>query len=450
MRIGTSTAAVGILFAGAVLAALGTPADGQMPGYGSPGGVYPAVHNAADYPRGRASRIGATMDNYMTADGGPVILPAGYNYCGGGECGPGMGCGMCGGLGCACCQAGGGPYPPGGPFGDACGMDPACNLYGGGGADQCGPHYFDLSAEAVFLQRSEIFDRQVDFTSINIAGPIVLSSSDLDSGYQPGFRLMGRYDLGALSLFEVGYTGVFDFDDSASAVDPSPVSPTQGNLYSLFSEFGTNPPGGVGMDETEQAVRQSINWESDLQTVEMSIRRYWVGYNPRVTGTLLAGFRYTWLDEKFQYDSIANGEFLYQTDTSNSLLGAQLGGDVWVCIRQGIRLGAEGKAGIYNNHYKLDTLVGTDDALLVDEYFEGDEVAFIGESRVTLVADLLPNLSFKAGYEVLWLNSIVNAGDNFNTASPYGLPGQEPRVPFVDNQGDAFYHGGNIGLEYVW
>jgi len=25
-----------------------------------------------------------------------------------------------------------------------------------------------------------------------------------------------------------------------------------------------------------------------------------------------------------------------------------------------------------------------------------------------------------------------------------------PRVPFINDQGDAFYHGGHLGLEYVW
>jgi hypothetical protein len=45
------------------------------------------------------------------------------------------------------------------------------------------------------------------------------------------------------------------------------------------------------------------------------------------------------------------------------------------------------------------------------------------------------------------------AGENFNTGTVYnGQPEVElpERVPFVNNQGDAFYHGGHLGLEYVW
>ncbi len=64
------------------------------------------------------------------------------------------------------------------------------------------------------------------------------------------------------------------------------------------------------------------------------------------------------------------------------------------------------------------------------------------------MADLFPSLSFRAGYEVLFLNELVLAGDNFNPTSPYGNQGT--RVPFVDNNGELFYHGGHVGIEYIW
>ena len=63
-----------------------------------------------------------------------------------------------------------------------------------------------------------------------------------------------------------------------------------------------------------------------------------------------------------------------------------------------------------------------------------------------MVIDILPNWSIRGGYEILFMNSVVLAGENFNTASPYGLPGQTPRMPFVADQGDNFYHGGHWAL----
>ena len=64
------------------------------------------------------------------------------------------------------------------------------------------------------------------------------------------------------------------------------------------------------------------------------------------------------------------------------------------------------------------------------------------------MADILPSVSMRVGYEVLFLNSLVLAGDNFNQTSPYGNQGT--RVPFVDDDGELFYHGGHAGIEYIW
>ena len=340
--------------------------------------------------------------------------------------------------------------------------------------DQRGPHYFDLRAEALYLERDETFGPDVDFTSLNIgppggAGPIVLSSGDLEYDEEIGFRIIGRYDIDPLSVFEFGYMGIYDYESSATATSD------QNELFSLFSNFGNfNPflpvqvtvPGGP-MVQTERASRHSISIESDLQTAELSYRRYWVGYIPRISGTLLAGFRYTKLDEEFVFSTVGStleppggppAEFEYTVDADNDLAGFQAGGDVWIGLIQGLRFGAEGKVGLYNNHYTLINTIDSDplppqpvpEIFLDEEEFRENQPALIAEASVDLVADILPSWSLRVGYEVLFINSVVLAGDNFNTGSPFGLNGQEPRIPFVDDQNDVFYHGGHVGLEYIW
>lgn len=335
--------------------------------------------------------------------------------------------------------------------------------------DQRGPHYFDVRAEAVYITRDETFGQEIDFTQEGLAGPIVLSSSDLEYDETPGFRIIGRYDICPLSVLEFGYTGVFDFEDSATYVDPNAP-----DLFSLFSDFGTNPvtvsaPGGP-MPETERAVQQSISIESDLQTAEISYRRYWLGWSPRVSGTLLAGFRYTKLDESFEFASLGseppanlpggpNASLEYDIDADNDLSGFQAGGDMWIGLSQGLRLGTEGKAGLYANHYSLRNEVHafpldiTPPGLI--EEFEDTQPAFIAEGSVDLVADILPSISLRVGYEVLFINSIVLTGDNFNTGSPYN-PGPVSnglgplRTPFLNDQSEAFFHGGHAGIEFIW
>ena len=437
----------------------------------------------AEYDQDRSpGNQGPQQAVYHAPSGGNPsgVVPAQYcgqcgdggEYYGGGDC-YGGGCngggyGNCG-PGCQC------PYPGCTPMG-AGGTDPPIGYdlmndagMAGAPADQRGPHYFDIRAEAVFLQRDKSFEKEIDFTSLNFGNNVVLSTSQLDlEDPRGGFRLIGRYDICPMSVLEMGYTGIYDWSDKATATDPA------GNLYSLFSrpapeagQFGQSPatvtnPNGP-MPFTERATSHSIEMSSDLQTAEISYRRYWLGYHPRVSGTLLAGFRYTKVDENFTFTSQGSepipGQTLplagaeYKEDCENNLAGLQLGGDVWVSLWQGVRVGSEAKGGVYNNHSRLFNRLHSTPANVqppsLFENFQDDNVAFIGEGSVDLVADILPSLSFRIGYEVLFLNELVLAGNNFNQSSPYGNQ-VAPRVPFVDTNGELFYHGGHIGLEYCW
>jgi hypothetical protein len=135
---------------------------------------------------------------------------------------------------------------------------------------------------------------------------------------------------------------------------------------------------------------------------------------------------------------------------------------------QGLRIGAEAKAGVYNNHYRLrsqlfsqgfqgsvtnplpppPTLPGPVPVIDPPDDFRKDQVAFLTEASVDIVADILPSWSIRAGYEVMFLNELVLAGENFNRTSPYGNQG--PRIPFVVDDGELFFHGGHAGVEFVW
>jgi hypothetical protein len=221
-------------------------------------------------------------------------------------------------------------------------------------------------------------------------------------------------------------------------------------------------PGGPN-PFTERATTQSIELSSDLQTAEISYRRYWLGWTPRVSGTLLAGARYTRLDEDFTFASQGSEPLPQQTlplaalqydeECENNLAGFQMGGDIWVSLFQGLRMGTEGKVGIYDNHSRLTNRISSEpqnvEPPTLFEKFRDDHAAFIGEGSFDVVADVLPSLSIRAGYEILFLNELVLAGDNFNQSSPYGNQ-VAPRVPFVDEHGELFYHGGHVGIEYIW
>src|SRR6185503_2719454 len=88
--------------------------------------------------------------------------------------------------------------------------------------------------------------------------------------------------------------------------------------------------------------------------------------NCRYQGSWLAGVRHFILDENFRYNTSSsingiNGDPLnpaqlnLSLDTNNNLTGAQVGGDVWICLLPGLRVGAEAKAAVLGNHANVNT-----------------------------------------------------------------------------------------------
>lgn len=443
-------------------------------------------------------------NQYVDAYGNPIVVPAQYcgDTCGdcygdcyggdyGASCESYGGCGDCGCYGCGNC---GGPRWRDGFPHSGCGCGYGGWGYGGawedprsgtnppfpedvdsysmlppGRTEQCGPHYFDVRMEAIVMTRDEAFRTPTAFTSQNVDGPIVLSSNQLDFDWEAGFRILGRYDCGPLSVIEFGYWGLDNLNASAQFVNPDADS------YSLFSDFVRDPnllpntvtQTGGALPWTERSVVQRISLESELHNAEFNYRRYWVGFNPMISGTLLAGFRYTRLREDFQFYTLGASEQglppasgSYDENIKNDLAGFQAGGDIWLHVRQGVRIGAEGKVGLMNNHYTLDntwTGVGQNNNSGAPpnftEHFEKDQPALVVEASADLVWDVCPSWSVRVGYEMLFLNSVLLAGENFNTGTIYG-PDQDvflpERVPFVNDQGNAFYHGAHLGAEYTW
>ena len=131
-----------------------------------------------------------------------------------------------------------------------------------------------------------------------------------------------------------------------------------------------------------------------------------------------------------------------------------LGGDGWLCLRQGLRLGGEIKTGVYNNRFKLERVgdfaeVGNapDDFAVEDD---GDQVAFAAEAGVTMVADILPSWSIRGGYRVLYLNSLVTVGDNITTTYNVGPAVTTVNLAEALTQSHQLFHGFHGGLEYIW
>ena len=384
MQFGSLAKTLNVL---SVVAALSSTLSNQpsMAQFRDPRAGYEDSSRAGAQPSGAVQALfmssgrqmfGARQTPYIDANGNPVVVPAGYfQQCPGGcpggyaepmPCGPGPYGGGHGGP----TSYGGftGPYPMGaGGTAPPVGYDLMEDVgIEGFLVDQRGPHYWDFRGEAVYLDRDETFGPDITFSrtgsgpDVDAPGVEFLRSSQLDYDPEFGFRVMGRYAICPLAVFEFSYMAVIDYESSAF------LTRDENDLFSLFSrpapgtgDFGVNPPGvdvtGGPMPQSERARNHSIFIDSQLQTAEMTYRRYWVGFMPRISGTYLAGFRYTRLKEDFLFHADAPFRFNPLTEASdpastfdylvradNHLAGLQIGGDFWIGLMQGVRVGAEG------------------------------------------------------------------------------------------------------------
>lgn len=430
------------LLAGVALAVftVGSGAQAQMPAMGNfgsgqnPGGQVPMMA-AAPLAGGPNAARGS---EFVDAHGKPIVLQTGYSQscptgdCYGGECYGGECYGDCYGGDCY------GAAGAGAGMGDGVYAD-----FGGYGQDQIGPHYFDVSVDAVFLRADELLEGAPALTAVGIGltSPRINSLDSMSTDYEAGWRIAGRLDLGPLSVFEATYMGLADTDVSnrvvSSVVTGQLLGASQPNF--LFTPASADAS-AVLIPALDAADVHDLNFQSELHSSELTYRRYWVGHNPRFSGTYLLGARYVRNTQDFTFAAsggTAGGAVNWNSE--NDLVGAQFGGDMWIGLRQGLRFGLEGKSGIYNNRFKFSNTntFGAGSAVS-----EGNQIAYIGEFGAQMVADIWPSVSLKGGYQVLYMNSLVNVANN--------IDGVDFVTNAVNTQGDALYHGFNAGLEYIW
>jgi hypothetical protein len=417
---------------------------------------YPGVQQASYGP---PQPFPGTPAAPMQAGYDPNYVAGGYGYGGGDYAG---GCASCGGQGCADCGGGRGsgyfsrlidrllPYPEGGP---------------------CAPRWYDISLDAMYLKREKA-SRSIAFASDGIVvGPptpadILLSTDDLSFSEELGFRLTGVRQLWAGSNIEFGYFGLFNWTSSAI----NRPSLFQDDIYSVISNFGNTP--FDGFDETDRSRQQSLGYSSTVDNFELNIRKRYTMPNCRVQVSWLAGVRYLYLLEDFQYFTLGGdadpvmaglqtrGSMDYNTRTRNSLTGFQMGGDIWANVVPGISVGADIKAGVYGNYANQTTgIIATTTApantATFSESVDGNDIAMVAEANLNFIYRMGPHWTLRAGYTMLFLEGVALAPENFNATPPnilttgggFTFP---PRDAAINDNGNVFYHGAYAGLEWMW
>jgi hypothetical protein len=257
----------------------------------------------------------------------------------------------------------------------------------------------------------------------------------------------------AANSLEFTYFGQFNYTSQASVTSPT------GNLFSVFSNFGQNP--FLGFAEFDNANFQQISYQSTFDSFEINWRRRWMAPNCRYQGSWTLGVRHFLLDEKLRYDSTSTAAgFLPQfgpfvpahgqvdTDTTNALTGIQVGTDAWICILPGWRAGGEFQAGVYGNHMNINTIAGSNlNTVILRENLNSNDVSLVTQANLLTTYRFNYQWSGRIGYQFLYVDGVALASENFN---PVPLNLNAPRAPRTNDNGNVFYHGWNVGLEYMW
>lgn len=342
------------------------------------------------------------------------------------KCGVG-GCGLFGGCGDGC-------------FSNLFSMCKSCGLAGcdhlcDGTGGRCLPRWFDAHAEWMYWQR----DREEDLalSSEGIQGPIALNTNEIDYDFASGYRVTGAYIVGPGTGIEATYFGGFNWEDSA-------IATSEDNLFSVFSDFGVDPLNGF--PETAFGFLHTVAMSSEMNNAELNLRRRFISANCHIHSSLLVGIRYFRLREDLVYETFTEqGDMSYQLKTDNDMVGLQGGGDLYFCLTPRFKIGAEVKAGVYGTHSKQRTNVFCTSCDPLRERDSASDASFLGDAGAIMLYRVTPRFTLRGGYQILYVDGVATAVNNFNTESPFSA-----RDSFIHNTGNVFAHGTNLGFEWTW
>jgi hypothetical protein len=290
------------------------------------------------------------------------------------------------------------------------------------GCNHCPSDIWQITADALFLTRRD--PASVALFMDETEDSEVLNADDFHLGVHAGFDVSLTRGMAERFALECRYFGVDHWNASVN-VPTTPGTP----LYSVGASPPVTVPAGTSI---------AASLSSELHNFELNGR-----YRGNDRWTLLAGFRYVELDERFAADLIdPPTPFAYQANTQNRLYGGQLGADVLLWDTGGcFTAEAFGKAGIFGNAATNRSSYATD---IITRSAIGDRtpVSFLGELGIRGRYHFSQRWSAQAGYQLLWIHQVALATEQV-AASDFVF--QEG----IDASGNSFYHGATVGIQYV-
>ena len=327
----------------------------------------------------------------------------------------------------------------------------------------CTPRWFDVYVGSVHLSKDSDIRNPVGLASENPLGLIVLQSDDVDqNSTEDGLQLTFQCVIGPGTNLEIDYFGLSEWADTHAVTDADTAQPD--NLYSVFSEFGEL--GAFGFPDTDQSNLQSITYLTKLHNVEINKRQRWISPNCRWQGSYLCGLRYFRLDEDFVYvteaaehsdpldgDALRGpGRFAYGIETTNDLVGPQVGGELTLCLLPRVRLGVDAKAGIFVLRAQQKSHLQSHSGSELYERVAKEDLAGVGEFGFFALLQLSSRATLRVGYKTVFVQNVALASEQFNPTTPSAMVEvpESSRVPFLETNGTLLLEGFTAGVELTW
>jgi hypothetical protein len=244
----------------------------------------------------------------------------------------------------------------------------------------------------------------------------LLNASDFELGFATGTRVaLTRHTRTGCDL-EFTYFGIDSWNDTIVIADTLFLPLPGGNFF-----LGAAPV--------------TLVYESQLHSVEMNVT------SPQNDSlTLLAGFRWMELNERFDASSPGNPD-VYAVESGNHLYGLQIGGIFTPIQTERFWVEAKVVGGAYHNNMLVKATIFDGNPRGRDQQHE---LAFVGELALTGIYQCTDRLALRAGYQLMLIDNVAVATDQITTHDV------QPATIGVVNNGSLLYHGGFGGLEWTW
>ena len=195
--------------------------------------------------------------------------------------------------------------------------------------------------------------------------------------------------------------------------------------------------------ETNYRVRQRLTRDHMIMDANGNWHR---AADPGWNREFLVGLRYMNLRDIFDWraEDIQvlgdDGSYLIRTD--NDMFGFQMGGGL-AYERARWSVGVQSKAGVFvNNATGRTTLNFTaNDLNDADLRLQSDELSFVGEAKLVGRWHILPDLSLRAAYEMMYITSVALGPNQATFIDDFS---------YLNATQDPFYHGASFGIEGYW